>query len=226
VWVTNTETVHLLPSSPASRVPASASPTTGHRHPHDGIHLPVYHPPTRTVDTSSLALASYIVLGAVALALLAFLVSAFVRRDRRPPRDRQPKPAEFIGARMDALDVPPDLVETAERQLVALREGSPRNAIVACWLELDRACREGGLPRGRAETSTEFTARVLSRYTVGAQTVTTLAGLYREARFSEHHLTEADRDQARSALEEILASLQQAHLQKPRLENPTTVASG
>ena len=46
---------------------------------------------------------------------------------------------------------------------------------------------------------------MLSRYRVQETTIEGLAALYREARFSVHDMTEADRERAVAALEQILA---------------------
>ena len=97
-------------------------------------------------------------------------------------------------------DIQEALTSTTSRQLEALAEGSPRNAIVGCWLALEESAGAAGLPRDPAETSAEFTARVIATYTVDRSAISTLAGLYREARFSAHQLGEDARDQAAAAL--------------------------
>ncbi len=147
----------------------------------------------------------YVVLGILVLALLAFVVSA-TWSNRRGPREQLVEAPDDVAA-FDAFDVPAALVTSSEQQLSALRSGSPRNAIVACWWELERTCADTGLPRAAAETSTEFTARVLGRYVLQPHAVAALAALYREARFAAHVLTEAARDRAVTALEEIVAGL-------------------
>ena len=53
-----------------------------------------------------------------------------------------------------------------------------------------------GLPRDPAETSTEFTERVIGTWDVDRLRLGDLAALYREARFSVHELDEAHRDRA------------------------------
>ena len=87
-----------------------------------------------------------------------------------------------------------------EAQLAALAHGSPRNAIVACWLRLEDDVAAAGLPRHVAETSAEFTTRVLASYSLDPSAVIELAALYREARFSLHTMEQADRDRALVAL--------------------------
>lgn len=104
------------------------------------------------------------------------------------------------------LDVEPDelallLAATSpEQRHRVLQEGDPRNGVVACWVALEDAAERGGLPREPAETSAEFTARVLRAWSVPPEVVRTLAELYREARFSRHPVTEAMREQAVAAL--------------------------
>ena len=101
----------------------------------------------------------------------------------------------------------PDLAEVvtddADEQLEALAAGTPRNAIVACWVRLEDAVTAAGLEPNRAETPAELTARVLSRYAVGRAAIDELAELYREARFSTHELGEGDRERAVRALRRL-----------------------
>ena len=129
-----------------------------------------------------------------ALALLAALVAGGRAVVRRRPR---------ILRAVESFDVPavPDRVlrSAAEREAV-LEAGEPRNAIVAAWLSLEEAIAESGLPREPAETSTEYTARVLRTWDVDRGRIAELAALYREARFSRHALTETHRRHAVAAL--------------------------
>lgn len=103
------------------------------------------------------------------------------------------------------FDVLPEVSLAALRadapvQLAALQKGTPRNAIVACWLRLETAAGQAGVARHPAETSTEFTARVLGALAVDAAMFEGFAGLYREARFSRHELGEPARQSALTAL--------------------------
>jgi hypothetical protein len=58
-----------------------------------------------------------------------------------------------------------------------------------------------------AETSAEYTTRVLAAAGLDGEAITTLAALYREARFSTHALGETDRRRAAAALRTVHASL-------------------
>lgn len=217
LWVTTTRRIPLVSGSATPTAPPITATTTpppqttpgrpgGHKH----------HPS----DLHALATSAYVVLGIVAFILVVFLVTAFLARSRRVRRRLEALHDAYNVAVPVDMTPPAQLEKTAEDQLVALREGSPRNAIVACWMALERACRDSGLPGNSAETSTEFTARVLGRYATAPQAVTALAAKYREARFSEHTMTESDREQAVAALERILADLRTTHA------HPTPAGAG
>ncbi|CAN5825623.1 hypothetical protein BH24ACT5_BH24ACT5_17110 [soil metagenome] len=132
----------------------------------------------------------------VGAALLWFLVT----RRRRPQSD-----ADDLAEPL--FDVPRELAATADHLGPLLRQGSPRNAIVACWVALEAAVERSGLAHHPAETSTELTTRVLAHYSVDQHAIDELAALYREARFSLHELGEHDRDLAASALDELAVQL-------------------
>ncbi len=57
------------------------------------------------------------------------------------------------------------------------------------------------------ETSSEFALRILDMVRADTSAVSALAELFREARFSEHEVTEADRSAAIDRLAQIHASL-------------------
>ena len=100
-----------------------------------------------------------------------------------------------------------ELVRQGENQRAVLEHGSPRNGIVACWNEFERAAARIGHAREKWQTSSEFTLEILDLVRADGGAVGRLAAHYREARFSDHELTEVDRDEARADLDVILASL-------------------
>ena len=130
------------------------------------------------------------------LALLARF--AWQRRPRRPEA-----PPEVDFDVLPAQQVARALSEDLDAQLDAVAGGSPRNGIVRCWLRLEQSVAEAGLPPQRYETAAEFTVRVLHRLDLDPRAIGELAGLYREARFSEHELGEDARTAARAALEQL-----------------------
>lgn len=134
--------------------------------------------------------------------LIALGIAAWKRRPRLRWRRR---------AGGDDFEVLPDvaaaIVDEAAAQRTALRGGTPRNAIVQCWLRLEHDVASVGLTRNPADTSVEFTERVLSSYAVDSAAIHELSALYREARFSEHALDESARAAAVDALERLHQAL-------------------
>jgi Domain of unknown function (DUF4129) len=92
----------------------------------------------------------------------------------------------------------------------ALTGGSPRNAIVACWMQLERDVAAAGLPREAAETSAEYVERVVAASSVEPGPIRELAALYREARFSRHDLRDDHRTRALAALNRVEAVLRRS----------------
>lgn len=122
----------------------------------------------------------------------------FERRRRRRERDR---PLDVLA------DVATNIGDSADAQRAALGRGSPRNAIIECWLLLEAAVSDAGVQRLAADTSTELTQRVLADHDVDAAAIAGLAALYREARFSDHEMGETSRQEAVDALGRVHDSL-------------------
>lgn len=144
------------------------------------------------------------VLVAGAIALVIFLGIAGWRNR---PRLRWRRLAAGDGDFEVLPDVAAIVVDEASAQRAALLGGTPRNAIARCWLRLERDVAAAGLPRDPADTSVEFTARVLANYTVDPEAIHELAALYREARFSRHPLDESSRRSALGALDRLHQAL-------------------
>jgi Domain of unknown function (DUF4129) len=133
---------------------------------------------------------------------IALLIAAWRHRPRLRFRKR------VVGDDFEALpDVAAAIVDEATAQRATLQTGSPRNAIVQCWLRLERDVASVGLQRHPADTSAEFTQRVLARYSVDSRAIGELAALYREARFSTHPLDESARVAALDALDRLHQTL-------------------
>ncbi|WP_256795455.1 DUF4129 domain-containing protein [Terrabacter sp. Ter38] len=137
----------------------------------------------------------------VVLVVLAQLVRSLLRR--RPHLELHEEPDFAIPL------VPTELLEEARDRLRGLESGEPRNAIVAAWLGLETSAAATGLPRLPAETSTEYTERVIGVWPVDSARLGDLAALYREARFSVHDLGERHRDRAIADLRVLIADLEQ-----------------
>ena len=124
---------------------------------------------------------------------------------RRP--DPPPPDVEFdvLGSPQVLVD---ELAASAERQRAALlATGSPRNAVVEAWQHFEDAAARVGAVRKPWETSSEFILRLLEAVQADDRAVARLAVLYREARFSEHAVTEEHRAEALAALDSVHASL-------------------
>ena len=142
------------------------------------------------------------VLGGIALTLLlAVVVVLAIRVNRRRRRAAPPESAREAPDRALLTD------RRAARQARMVREGSPREAIIATWLDLERLVAAAGVPRRPSETSSELVVRVLDDREVPAAALTDLAALFREARFSTHELTEALRERAAGDLDAVHAAL-------------------
>ena len=142
------------------------------------------------------------VLGGIALALLlAVVVVLAIRVIRRRRRAAPPESTRTAPGRALLTD------RRAAHQARMLREGSPREAIIAAWLDLERLVAAAGVPRRPSETSSELVVRVLDDREVPAAALTDLAALFREARFSTHEPTEALRERAAGDLDAVHAAL-------------------
>ncbi|SFI81095.1 DUF4129 domain-containing protein [Nocardioides psychrotolerans] len=153
--------------------------------------------------------------GALALLVVLYVgrrVVAVVRRVagvRRNPRQGTPPEVDFDTLPQHSPAVAQAILEDASDQRGTLAEGTPRHAIVACWHRFESQAAGVGVARLPHETSSEFTLRLLDLVAADRHSVSRLAALYREARFSDHELDEQARDQARAALDDLHADLAQ-----------------
>ena len=143
---------------------------------------------------------------ATMLALVAYLVLLAREQMRRRHRPAAREQVEFT-----SLAEPARLVEAITADAVEqdglLREGDPRNAIVAAWLRFEVQGDSAGVGRKPWEMSSEYAIRILDLVSADSGAVNRLAGLYREARFSDHPITEEHRSQALEALAAIRRGL-------------------
>jgi len=162
-------------------------------------------------------------LAAIALAVevltvcvVLFLVGRLLRklrqmwklRSRRRKR-RRPEDVEF-----EVLDSAAQVTEVmsqdADEQRTLLAIGAePRNAIVECWHRFEEQAVRAGVDRRPWQTTAEFVLGVLDLVGADRGAVARLADLYREARFSDHPMTDEHRRQALDALDMIHTSLRE-----------------
>jgi uncharacterized protein DUF4129 len=222
-WVTTSSETPVLHG--AKDVPASSQLLPESTAPPTSPAAPSSAPEDRPVQlTTPLLITNYVLLILAAIALL-MVVWHKVRARRVSLHTTVP----HIDALPDDIDsgenLARSLTQIATTGLSTLAEGSPRNAIVRCWLALEQAVEEAGLARDPTLTSAEFTAAVLARYSVRNETITALGALYREARFSEHELTEVHRQRAMVALDQLRSELHDANSTKPDVGSDSTTHS-
>ena len=160
-------------------------------------------PPRSGTEDLSRLVTLLIVLVVLAVCLVVIVSFRLALRRRRLRGDRPVR----AGPPPIAVEVPIEdesLGEVLEDRLAAVGEGSPRNAIVAAWVRLEEFAAAQGLRRQPADTPAEFVARALASYSLDAAALDRLADLYREARFSEHPITERHRDDARECLARLV----------------------
>lgn len=140
--------------------------------------------------------------------LVSFLAS--LRRERLPYADQVDYVHDSSAAGSPEADrgVVVDGLARAEAELHGPADS--RNAVVACWLALERATSTAGLPRIRQETTSEYAGRVLTAFSAPAAHVAVLRRLYDRARFGVNagaRMTEEDLDSARTSLAAISAAV-------------------
>jgi len=119
-------------------------------------------------------------------------------------RPQVPLPEVWGDERILTIDV--------EAARAALVTGTPRNAIVACWVQLERDADAAGLPRADAETAAEYVERLVAAASVDPAPIGQLATLYREARFSGHELNDDHRARAIVALDRVVDVLRRVQV--------------
>lgn len=167
---------------------------------------PVRHGTPAWLRTTAFLL-DVVVAGLAAYVLLRFLVAPLGRWGVRWRRDRARRRRGEATADPDfdvlepARAVAEEMLADADAQREALLgDDTPRNAVVACWHRFETQAAAAGVARRPWETSSEYTMRVLDLVDAHQPAVSRLGALYREARFSEHELTEAHRAEALEAL--------------------------
>ncbi|EWT00478.1 hypothetical protein N865_15615 [Intrasporangium oryzae NRRL B-24470] len=174
--------VPITPPSSAVTMPTQFATTTGQQ----------------GWDASPIFGALFAILGTLFVLALIAVVATVIRSLYRKPTLTLHTEATF-----EVPPVPDELLRSAATRRALLETGAPRNAIVAAWLDLETSAAASGLARLPAETSTEYTARVIGTWDVDRERLADLAALYREARFSSHDLTEDHRHRAIVDLETL-----------------------
>lgn len=191
------------PVSTAPLEPASEPPVTAAASPSPMLPVPDQEPwriPEWVGEVVKI-LAGAVVIALVVIFLVR-LAGAMVRTDRRRAAGPSGNEAEIPEIDDD------ELAETVAATVASLRQGIPvEGAVIECWRRLERLAADAGILRRPTQTSQEFTVGVLGHAVVDATALQDLAELYRQALFSTHHLTNADRERAIAALEALSSQL-------------------
>jgi hypothetical protein len=89
-------------------------------------------------------------------------------------------------------------VRAAEAALDSIAD--PRAAVIAAYGAMERTFAQRGVPRPAAEAPREYLRRLLRRSAATESTASTLTALFEEARFSDHPVSERERERALRAL--------------------------
>lgn len=146
---------------------------------------------------------SLLVLGLILLARR--LVQAW--RDRPLRRQDAAETDVEVAATELLADAVPD-APTIRRGISAARtmierHNAPGDAIIAAWVGLEETAADSGVGRGRSETPSEFTLRILLHRPGIDGPVHSLLALYERVRFGGHVASEQDRKEAADALRAI-----------------------
>jgi hypothetical protein len=136
-----------------------------------------------------------IVVGLVLAGVVAYVVGERRARAGRPSRE--------------ALEE--QLAVVLDDTLDDLRaEADPRRAIIAAYARLERVLAANGVPRRAAETSDEYLPRVLHDLALDRGAIERLTALFTRAKFSQHDVDTAMKEEAISALEQVRDELRLA----------------
>lgn len=159
------------------------------------------------IFTTALIVLGLAMLVAVGYVLWTLVGGALRRTARAIPAQRTRRTAEGTAREVvAALDA--GLVELDDRST------DPRTAVIACWVRLEEAAEEAGVPRLAGDTSTDLVSRLLRGdpaagvpAIASADVLDGFARVYREARYATHAVDERMRDQARAALRRLRGEL-------------------
>ena len=104
-----------------------------------------------------------------------------------------------------------EIAEVLQESLDDLRaEPDARRAVIAAYARLERTFASSGLARLRQETTEEYVGRILGQLDVDSRLVRRLTELFTRAKFSQHAVDEAMKQEAIEALAQIRDDLRAA----------------
>jgi uncharacterized membrane protein YidH (DUF202 family) len=138
-----------------------------------------------------------------ALALASYAAWRLSRKRRAEPEDDE--------------SMAETLAQAIESTLGDLRaERDPRRAIIAAYARMERALAAFGVPRRRPETQQEYLERILGGLEVDTEAVRRLTDLYTQAKFSQHEVGAAMKEEAIETLEHVRDELRAAEERRVR----------
>jgi Domain of unknown function (DUF4129) len=144
------------------------------------------------------ALVTVLIVFALVAVVVASLAVAARRRKRALGQLREP-------ALLEALE---DVLDESIDDLRAERD--PRKAVVAAYARLERTLAAYGLPRRPAEAPAEYLARMLADLEVSHRSIGRLTALFERAKFSQHDVDSAMKEEAIDALQTTREELRAA----------------
>lgn len=149
---------------------------------------------------------SWLPIALVAGLVLAGIV-AYVASERRASRGRRSGGA-----------LSEQLANVFDETIDDLRaEADPRRAIIAAYARLERVLAANGVARRASETSDEYLPRILDDLVLDARAVERLTALFTRAKFSQHDVDTAMKEEAIGALEDVRDELRLAR-ERPQPE--------
>jgi hypothetical protein len=122
-------------------------------------------------------------------------------------RRRSPEPWTFTPPDEVAEQLSEVLTETLDD---LSRERDPRRAVIRAYARMERILGDHGLPRAPHETPLEYLARVLQELNVRAEAAHALTELFERAKFSQHEIDVAMKEEAIAALARVRDDLDEA----------------
>jgi len=160
------------------------------------VQLPTLPPEAETSYEPGISWLPIVIVAGLLLAAVAASIAA-ERRSRRGRGSREGLTEGLVAVLDETLD---DL--RAERD--------PRRAIIAAYARLERFLAANGVPRHAAETPDEYVPRVLRDLELEPGAVERLTALFTRAKFSQHDMDTAMKEEAIGALEAIRDELRLA----------------
>jgi hypothetical protein len=137
----------------------------------------------------------------LALLVAAAVVGGYVwyRRTHRRPR---PRAGGELAEQLELVLT--DTLEDLES------ERDPRRAVIRAYARMETVLAAHGLPREPSEAPLEYLARVLRELQVGAEAAHALTELFERAKFSQHEIDAAMKEEAIAALATVRDDLKAA----------------